>query len=166
MNNRPTTDGERGSLVTTPRAAALIQSLGGVRHGPVAFSSDEFRRIKRMYGYEKDAPNVKPSPPEEPKRSDYSRPYEYEDAMRKHREALKAHADWKDPREFMQAGAERNAFRCVEADGQRLLAWISKYVAAGQDPLLVLVQMAVAAGYDVDPNDVEWATNEESQDDG
>ncbi len=60
-------------------------------------------------------------------------------------------------RAFAQAGADRNAIRHAEADGLRLLAWIAKFAPVGEDPIKTVVQMAVAAGFDVDPEDVEWA---------
>lgn len=58
---------------------------------------------------------------------------------------------------LMQAAADRNAFRHAEADGLRLLAWISRFVPAGEDPLKTLVEMAAESGCDVDPEDVMWA---------
>ena len=58
---------------------------------------------------------------------------------------------------LLQAGADRNMFRHAEHDGLRLLAWLAKWVEPGTDPLKVLVQVAVAAGWNVDPEDAEWA---------
>lgn len=60
-------------------------------------------------------------------------------------------------RQFQQAGADRNAARHAAADGLRLLAWLARYVDTGEDPLRTLVQLAVDAGLDVDPEDVEWS---------
>lgn len=64
---------------------------------------------------------------------------------------------------FLEAGACRDVFRAAEADGLRLIAWLAPFVAKGEDPLKILVQMAIDAGYDVDPSDVAWS-EEESQD--
>lgn len=61
-------------------------------------------------------------------------------------------------REFMQAGADRNALRRAEADGLRLVAWLARYVPSGEDPLKTLIQVASDAGFDVDPEDFDWAT--------
>jgi hypothetical protein len=66
---------------------------------------------------------------------------------------------------FHQAAADRNALRHAESDGLRLLAWIARYVGAGGDPLKTFVQLAVEAGLDVDPSDVEWSQNSEVGDD-
>lgn len=52
----------------------------------------------------------------------------------------------------------RNATVC---DSSR---WLAKYVPPGEDPLRHLVQLAVNAGWDVDPEDVEWAETEEAED--
>ena len=62
---------------------------------------------------------------------------------------------------MMQAGADRNAMRHASCDGLRMLAWLAKYVPAGEDPVKTLVQFAVSAGCDVDPEDIEWSTEED-----
>jgi hypothetical protein len=64
----------------------------------------------------------------------------------------------------MQAGADRNMVRHAESDGIRLIAWLAKYVPEGEDPLKTLVQLAVDAGWDVDPSDVTWADAEVTDD--
>ena len=57
---------------------------------------------------------------------------------------------------LMQAGAIRNALREASCDGLRMLAWLAKYVPAGEDPVKTLVQLAVEAGFDVPSEDIEW----------
>lgn len=61
---------------------------------------------------------------------------------------------------FMQAGADVNAMRHAEADGLRMVAWLARRCPPGEDPLKVLVQLAIEAGWDVDPADIEWAQDE------
>ena len=157
---RPTTDGHR-AIVTTPRVAEMMKLLGsGARHNDVVLSRDEFRAVNKLYGFQKEPPNMKPPPPEPPVREDYPDRWAFDRAIRDHGHALQAHANWEDPRELMQAGADRNAFRHAEADGLRMLAWIAKYVPAGEDPLKHLVQAALAAGWDVDPADIQWMEEE------
>lgn len=154
MNNRPKV--ENLAQVTTPLAAKVIRLLGlGAIQGSIALTRGEFGAVKRLYGFEPELPNKRPDPPGVPDPNDWA-------ACRKHEDALKMHAKWQDPQPLMQAGADRNALRAAEADGLRLLAWIAKYVPAGDDPLAHLVQAAVAAGWDVDPEDVEWADDSEA----
>lgn len=149
------------TTVTTPRALKTIQLLGpGMRHESVLLSRDEYRAINKLYGLKEEGPNQKPEPPEEPKREDFPDIWTYEKAIKAHEEVLKAMAAWQDPRPLMQAGADRNAMRHVEHDGLRLLSWFAKYVPAGEDPLKHLVQAVVSAGWDVDPEDIEWAEGE------
>lgn len=155
--NRPTTDGSHGSVTTTPMAATMVALLGGYQRNGVTLSNDEFKAVQRLYGFTPEKPNVKPPPPAEPNRDDFPTVWEYNEAKRKHEAALAAHAKWQDPQPFMQAGADRNAFRLAEVDGLRLLAWFARYLQPGDDPLRVLVQMAIDAGWDVDPSDVTWA---------
>lgn len=58
---------------------------------------------------------------------------------------------------LLRAGDTVNILRHAEADGMRLVAWISKLCEGSEDPLKVLVRMAVEAGFDVDAQDVDWA---------
>lgn len=165
MNNRPTTDGRHGNLITTPRVAALIQLLGGKRYSGVTLSVDELRAVNRLYGYKPEKPRTRPSPPTAPERAKFASQHEFDDATRKYKIATDAHARWEDPAPFAQAGADRNAMRYAEADGLRLLAWLAPHLAPGEDPLCLLVRLAVDAGWDVDPGDVEWIESEEDFDD-
>lgn len=118
---RPTVNGLYDSLCTTPRAGQMMTLLGaGQSTGPFTFSRDEFRAVQKLYGYQAEQPNQKPPPPAQPVREDFQDDWAYRDALRKHQEALKAHQKWKDPIDFMQAGADRNCMRHAEADGLRL----------------------------------------------
>lgn len=156
---RPTSDNMNGCVVTTPRVSSMMQLLGsGTTYKGNALSSDEFRAVKKLYGFQKEKPGVKPSPPKAPELKDFKSSWEYEDAMIRHRNAI-SHP-WQDPQSFMQAGADRNVMREAETDGLRLLAWIAKYVPKGEDPLKSLIQAVTEAGWDIDPEDVEWSQEE------
>lgn len=159
---RPTIDEHYGSFVTTPRVKLMMQLLGtGFTSQGVTLSVDEFNAIKRLYGYKPEGSNKKPPPPKAPEKpSDPKKHWQYENDFRKYEESLKAHANWTDPQPFMQAGADRNAIRDAECDGLRLLAWIAKFVPVGEDPLKTLIQMAIDAGFDVPPEDIDYAEDE------
>ena len=151
-----------GSHITTPRASTMMALLGpGAVAGSVALTKDEFRAVNRLYGFREEKPNKKPPPPDAPSKADFKDSWAFEDAVRRHKSALEAHAKWEDPLPFMKAGADRNAIRHAESDGLRLLAWIARFVEPGEDPLKAMVRMAGEAGYDVDPADTEWAEGEE-----
>jgi hypothetical protein len=164
---RPTVDGANGAVASTPAAAGLIQLLGGARTHGVALASDETAAMARLYGYVKEQPHEKPPPPAPPQRDAFKTTWAYEEAVSKHKTALQQHAAWQDPRPFHQAGSDRNMLREAGNDGLRMVAWIARYLAPGEDPVRTLVQLAIAAGYDVDPVDVDWAeddsTEEEAQ---
>jgi hypothetical protein len=139
----------------------MMKLLGsGLIVGSVALSRDETQAIKKLYGYEPEKPTKKPAAPKAPDRADFKSTFDYEDAVRKHDAAMRAHANWQDPMPMMQAGADRNATRHAEADGLRLLAWLAKFVPVGEDPLKTLVQAAADAGWDVDASDIAWAEDE------
>lgn len=57
---------------------------------------------------------------------------------------------------ILQLGADQVMFREAELDGLRIVAWLAKYVEPGRDPMKTIVRMAIDAGFDVDPSDVEW----------
>lgn len=136
----------------------MMQLLGsGITSGPVTLTRDEQQAINKLYSFKPEGPNPKPSPPAAPAKEDFKTPWEYEQAQKKYQEALKAHANWKDPQPLMQAGADRNALRHAEADGMRLLAWFAKFVPVGEDPLKHFIQAVADAGWDVDPADLQWA---------
>lgn len=157
MTQRPTIN---GSTFTTPEAGVMASLLGASCFGPVAITGDEFRAIKKLYGFVPEGPNEKPAPPEPPKREAFGYDWEFERALKDHERALAQHARWEDPKDLLQAGADRNAMRYAEADGLRLLAWIAKFVPAGEDPLKHLIGLVAEAGLDVSPADLEWANDE------
>lgn len=159
---RPMIKGHNTSLVTTPYAAVMGQLLGlGMVSSSVAMTKSEFAAINKLYGYVPEKPNEKPAPPKLPVRGDFETEWQFTKALEKHKLALENLAKWTDPQPLYQAGADRNAIRHAEADGLRLLAWIAKYVPAGEDPLKTLVQLASESGFDVEPADTDWANEEE-----
>lgn len=154
-----------GCRVTTPNAGDMIQLLGsGPVHGGLAVTKSEYRALQRLYDVIDEPPNEKPPAPPAPKREDFADGYTYDDALRKHELARRAWSEWKDPRDFYQAGADRNLMRHAEADGMRIIAWIARFVPAGDDPLKHVVQAFAALGCDTDPADNEWATCETGED--
>lgn len=62
---------------------------------------------------------------------------------------------------LMEAGADRNMFREAEQDGLRIVAWLSKFVEPGEDPLKAVILMAADAGWDVSSEDYEYALEED-----
>lgn len=149
-------------VVTTPAAATMIALLGGLRMGAVALSKDEQRALRKLYGVTKEPPNQKPPPPPAPNPDDFPSQFAFNRAVENHREALRQHEAWVDPQPLYQAGADRNMMRAMETDGLRMVAWIARYLEPGADPVRLLVQLAIDAGCDVDPVDVDWA--EEGED--
>ena len=163
---RPMTDGDRGSYCTTPLSADTMSLLGaGLSHEGVTISSDEKRALDRLYGFVPETPRERPPPPVEPKREEFPVGFDgnlqFENARRTHKTRYAAWEKWKDPRPFYQAGANRSVMRHAATDGLRLIAWLAKHLEPGADPLKTLVCLASADGWDVDPQDVEWAQGAE-----
>lgn len=154
--------------MTTPLSATIIELLGhDLSSGGVTLSRSESRAIKDLYGYKAEKPSNRPpeptapTPPGPSSGPDDAR--EYRRLMEKYDGAMVNWRKWQDPLPLMQAGAARNAIRDAQVDGLRLLAWIAKYVEPGRDPLKTLVQFADEAGMPVSEEDVEWADEEEEE---
>lgn len=64
---------------------------------------------------------------------------------------------------LIQAGNDRNLLRHATLDGQRMIAWLARYVEPGEDPVKLLIQMAAAYGMDVDPEDIDFSEEEEEE---
>lgn len=164
MINRPKF---AGHYTTTPKSKVVFRLLGtGLRTGAITLTRDETTALNKLYGLEPEKPNKRPPEPKykEPEMAPGANPYDHRRAVDKaqeeHKRAVELWETWTDPRPFMQAGADRNMVRHAEHDGMRLIAWLAKYVPAGEDPLKTLVQLTVDAGYDVDPSDIAWVEND------
>lgn len=167
MRNRPTATDERTnarSAISAPSQRLSIGLLGpALTHRSVAISLDEHRALCRLYGFVPEKPHTRPPEPAPlgPKAT-WKERQDHETRMRTWKE-------WEDPRRMYQAGADINMMRHAEEDGLRIVAWLARYVEPGADPLKTIVQMAVEAGWDVDPVDAEWAEsdgeNEPAEDD-
>jgi hypothetical protein len=158
--------GQPNYVTTTPSADMMLHLLGGITSGAVALTSDDMAAIQRLYGFTLEPSNQRPDPPVEPTPpppGDYQADMNHRVLMRQYQCALDAWTNWQDPNKLLKAGAERNALRFAETDGLRLLAWIARHCPAGEDPLKVLVQLAVDAGWDVG-DDAEWAEQEDDSD--
>lgn len=154
----------KDSTVTTPSAALLIEFLGAKIFGSIALTTGQFRAIQNLYGFVQEKPNKKPDSPKPPNREDFSADWEYRSAAQEYERILKLHEKWEDPKDFLQAGSDRNAMRYAEADGLRIIAWLAKYIPAGEDPLKHVIQFAVEAGLSVNSEDVDWANSNEDID--
>lgn len=157
MSKRPQIN-KTGSYVTTPQQADMICLLGPgmMTPGGVLFSRDETRALNKLYAFHPEEPRQRPPEPVRelgPDGRPVDNSYKAADA---HKAAVAAWKAWEDPSPLMQAAADHNMVRHATHDGLRLIAWMAKYMAAGDDPLKTFVQLAVDAGWDVSPEDIAW----------
>lgn len=153
------------SYVTTPLSGGMTTLLGpGMRIRDIVVSREEMRNLNRVYGFREEPPNERPPKPVFVEPDARAWPSDRRRAEEDHKESMKDWENWIDPRTFMQAGADRNMARHAESDGVRLMAWLAKFVPAGEDPLKTLIQLASDAGLDVAPEDNEWAQEEDDGD--
>lgn len=59
-----------------------------------------------------------------------------------------------------EQGTFRNLVRHTERDGLRVMAFLSRYLQPGQDPVKLVAQLCSEAGFDV-PNDIDWIYEED-----
>ncbi len=161
---RPTVDSRfGGSVCAIPSDASVIQLLGGEMYEGLTFTTDQMRRLERFYGFDfKKARKEAAAYAQEA----------YEAQVKAHEEMLADPEirDWQKEQAraptpphpnvgmLNEAGSQRNMFRCVRMDGMRLMAAMSSYLEDGQDPVKLLLQLMIDAGYDV-PSDVDWAND-------
>ena len=62
-----------------------------------------------------------------------------------------------DENELIAARNVTSGLRLAQRDGMRMVAWLSEYLEAGEDPVKMLVRLVMETGYDVDPEDAAWA---------
>lgn len=157
--DRPTT--ESGNTCATPMDATMIALLGGKRVEGVAFSVDQYRALERHYGY--DMKKAREGAVAYAEEADKRELEAHEAFMadpdipsrdKRGKRAPKPSLTSVD--QFMVAGAERNMFRAVQEDGMRVMAFIAKYLETGQDPVKMLAQLMLEAGFDM-ADHAEWA---------
>lgn len=66
-----------------------------------------------------------------------------------------------DKSQFHKAGSDRNLIRHAKCDGLRVIAFMSKFLEPGEDPVKVLARLASNYGFDVGCDDIDWAYDEQ-----
>ena len=138
--------------VVAPRDAALIKLLGGSLCDGVQLTHSQVTSLEKLYEIQEEVPDPNWTPPEPPKPKYPGEP------MPPARPPLK-----NEGYRILQAGAERNMFRHAQADGLRMVAWLARFVEPGEDPLRLLIQLVSDAGWDVDPEDYDYAADREEE---
>ena len=150
---------------STPRAKELIQFFGsGPSYEGTYTTTDEYRALQRVYGFHDETlPEIREPTKPDTSRMTYS---QKEYALKQYEEALAASRSPKNREEiqsFLQAGSDLALMRHARNDGLRMIFWLSRYLEPGQDPVKLLISMAVASGFDVDPGDVDYMNSEEEE---
>jgi hypothetical protein len=57
---------------------------------------------------------------------------------------------------LLLAGTIRNLLRAAEVDGLRVIGALLEHLQQGEDPVKFVLRLLLDAGYDVDPEDIEW----------
>lgn len=60
---------------------------------------------------------------------------------------------------LLNAGSKRNCFRHAEEDGLRAIAFIAGYLSQGEDPVKLIAQLCIDAGYDIDLEIADWCAD-------
>ncbi len=177
--------GEGVACVDIPETWSMIQLLGyGSRHGSVAFSKDQVDHLSRIYGFD-DSRDLEISQGiQDQQQADWEeRTRDWEEALKLPRHTPEYRKIWEKysqkwmgrtlpyrgdppekPREtsiisFLRAGSSRNLSRWAERDGLRVMAFLSRLLETGEDPVRFVGRLCMEAGYEV-PGDPEWYLEE------
>ena len=164
---------EYGLVTDIPMTATMVHLMGvGATWGSVTLSHGQIKALEKVYGFspEKDMENMRAN---------------LHDVYVREHAAWEAQMEFlrTDPRgyrqkygfnnqppaeplpakeailqggvDFLRAGAMRNLMRYAERDGLRLMAFLSRYMEAGEDPVKLAAHLCIEAGYDV-PDVSEW----------
>ena len=162
---RPSTTGPTGgATTTTQRTAGMVELLGSpCSLDGVHLARGEYAAAQRLYGYHREP--LPPRPPEPPDPGPEPHGYRGREAWAKAKPEHDAWERWDSSapslQRFMQDGADLSMMRQLRVDGLRCAAWLARYCEPGEDPLKVLVRLAIDAGMDVDPADVAWAEDDD-----
>ena len=152
--------GDPDFFAATPDDVFVIKTLGGKQCNGVTFTDDQLRALRRAYGFS-DTHNQSVV---EGMRQDHevrvtafektlleALPYKREELERKRPKPFDAEG----LTTFLESGDNVNLFRHAERDGLRIMGAISRFLEPGEDPVKLVLRLAVEAGYDVDV-DPEW----------
>lgn len=152
---------------STPATQMMAQILGSVHYEGAEFSLTQYKQLCRLYGVT-DAKREEMVA--ESRAMHEGRVASYNEDL----QAWKAGTLFQEPeapkpfdeagiRRWYERGDARNMFRHAQHDGLRVMAFLSRFLEPGEDPVKMLIQMAVDAGFDVDPSDIEWGCNDETE---
>lgn len=168
----------------TPMTATITKLLGhAVRQEGVGFSKTQDKNLRKFYGFSdeedirvaeqtladaqakykeklsdwEEANKTAPRTPEyKAAWSDYNE--KWDPKFGRHRDYA---VDKPEPPDgisslpWLRAGSTVNVYRWVQRDGLRVMAFLARYLEKGQDPVKLVAQLCIEAGYDV-PDDHDW----------
>jgi|APSaa5957512622_1039677.scaffolds.fasta_scaffold164042_1 hypothetical protein len=147
-----------GFRCATPTDETMIQLLGGQAYDGVTFTNDQIRSLYSSYGHtyydkdevekdlvtqwEKNCANLREKHAEAVKKRMWVTKLEL--PKRPDAEAVQSHINW------MMAGSQVNMFKHVKCDGLRAMAYLAKFLEKGEDPVKLIANMAIDAGFDAE----------------
>lgn len=151
---------------STPSAKRMGDLLGHASYEGVEFTRDQYRALLRLYGFSLNQDqavaetkacydaNVAATVETNNNRKSYDREI-----------PLPPPFDEVGVRRLYEDGAGRNMFRHAKHDGMRVMAYLSRALSPGEDPVKLIVQLLADAGHDVDPEDSAWAFGMDGEED-
>lgn len=129
-----------GNTVCSKADEVFLPFFGGEYYEACTYTKDQVKHLEKIYGpLDREQMKLRNSP-------DFIGPLTKEKDGNAY--------------ELMLAGGMRNILRAAKRDGQRLIGVLAKYVEPDEDPVKVLIRILIDAGYDVDPENVDWVEEE------
>jgi len=147
-----------GFRCATPTDETMIQLLGGQPYDCVTFTNDQVRSLYSSYGHtyydkaevekdlvgkwEENCAHLREKYAEAVKKRMWVTKLEL--PKRPDDETVQGHINW------LMAGSQINMFKHVKCDGLRVMAYLAKFLEVGEDPVKLIANMAVDAGFDAE----------------
>lgn len=184
----PETENRPDLGAASPMDVVMIKLLGGTRHGSVTVTNQQLKFLEKAYGFDPEYAGRQADTIEKGMIKSHAQALvEFEEGVRKYEEWMATPQDEreypcpKDPRgwdkkeppeppsfdresiiRLHDAGSIVNLFRHVEHDGVRMVAYLAQYLEPGQDPVQLLEELCIEAGYDCMRS--EWPGENEEED--
>jgi hypothetical protein len=145
----------------TPADEVSLAFMKGHHHQGVMLTQTQVDRLYAFYGFDRKATSQRVAESKKLAEDSYQARVaewgsEYKNRLVKPKPPVKHDFDAKGAAAFFDAGDHRNLFRHVTHDALRIMAFLAPFLQKGEDPVKLVAQLCIDAGYDVGYEVVDW----------
>jgi len=147
----------------TPSDKKWLELLGGHRFEGVTLTQPQVDALAKFYDFEPIRPRAKEQAEDCDRKAQES--YEArcaeireENKTRRYQESMPQApvSDVGALARLSETGDTVHVLRKTRDDGLRVMGFLSRYLTKGEDPVALVASLCIDAGFDVDPEVVEW----------